>query len=76
MLYGTRLHSFCHVSCIQMHACALLGLVALVAAANGASLETRVVAESCGKKTMEPGDRLMIQSPNFPRPYSNSYRCV
>ena len=28
----------------------------------------------CGQTTMSPGERVAIQSPNFPKNYDNSYR--
>ncbi|ROT84270.1 hypothetical protein C7M84_022537 [Penaeus vannamei] len=52
----------------------LLGVVAAVGGAN-VFPEPRLDTLPCGTTTMNPGERVAIQSPNFPQNYDTDYRC-
>ncbi|XP_037793464.1 uncharacterized protein LOC119588918 [Penaeus monodon] len=52
----------------------LLGVVAAVGGAN-VFPEPRLETLPCGTTTMNPGERVAIQSPNFPQNYDTDYRC-
>ncbi|KAF2357720.1 CUB domain [Trinorchestia longiramus] len=50
-------------------------ILAVASCAYGASLEIRLETADCGTHTMAEGERLAIQSPNFPKDYPVDERC-
>lgn len=60
---------------LSMSATGLL-LLGVVAAVGGANVfpEPRLDTLPCGTTTMNPGERVAIQSPNFPQNYDTDYR--
>ena len=54
----------------------VFAVAALVATASGAAFDASIVTQPCGTATMVPGDRLIIQTPNYPANYNVNDRFV
>ncbi|XP_071534125.1 tumor necrosis factor-inducible gene 6 protein-like [Panulirus ornatus] len=61
-----------------MSSAAMMVMVAVVATVVGGSSlvpRPRLDTLDCGDTTMKPGERVVVQSPNFPQNYDVNYRC-
>merc|ERR1712002_480324 len=55
----------------------LMGVLCLAMGGTSSSFvpEPRLDTLTCGTHTMTPGNRVIVESPNFPKNYNTDYRC-